>query len=94
MTNQLTIVFCMGCRWLLRASWLSQECMTTFYEHLGEVTLRQGEPGEFSVWLNGECLWDRKRDGGFPELAPLKQQIRDRVAPDLGLGHSDRMEGL
>ncbi len=31
--------------------------------------------------------------GGFPELPELKRLVRDRVAPDRSLGHSDRKAG-
>ena len=34
-------------------------------------------------------MWDRKEDGGFPELKELKQRIRNIVAPEKFLGHSD-----
>ncbi|KAG9022065.1 hypothetical protein FRB95_000910 [Tulasnella sp. JGI-2019a] len=37
-----------------------------------------------------ELLWDRKTEGGFPELKILKQKIRDRLTPELSLGHSDK----
>ncbi|KAG9009815.1 riboflavin kinase [Tulasnella sp. JGI-2019a] len=37
-----------------------------------------------------ELLWDRKTEGGFPELKILKQKIRDRLTPGLSLGHSDK----
>ena len=90
MPNTLTIVFCIRCRWLLRASWFAQECFTTFSEELGQVNLSQGGAGEFSIWLNNHCLWERKADGGFPELNHLKQMIRDVIAPEKSLGHSDK----
>jgi len=35
-------------------------------------------------------LFDRKREGRFPEIKELKQLIRDRVNPEKSLGHSDR----
>ncbi|CPU67121.1 Uncharacterized protein conserved in bacteria [Mycobacteroides abscessus] len=35
-------------------------------------------------------LWDRRVDGGFPEIPDLKRRVRDAVAPDLSLGHTDR----
>ena len=54
------------------------------------MSLRPGSGGIFRVSLDGELIADRKRDGGFPDLPTLKQQIRDRIAPDRGLGHSDR----
>ena len=34
-------------------------------------------------------LWDRKEEGGFPELKEVKQRLRDIIDPDLFLGHSD-----
>lgn len=37
-------------------------------------------------------LWDRKQDGGFPESKELKQRIRNLVAPEKFLGHSDTKE--
>ncbi len=48
-----------------------------------------GTGGVFRVELDDELLWDRTRDGGFPDLAPLKRLVRDRVAPGRSLGHSD-----
>ena len=41
----------------------------------------------FGVAVPGGC--DSREHGGFPELSRLKQLVRDRVAPDRGLGHSD-----
>ena len=46
--------------------------------------------GVFRVTVDGETIHDRKRDGGFMELPDLKQRIRDRIAPERDLGHSDR----
>ncbi|KAL7461699.1 hypothetical protein ACHAXS_002115 [Conticribra weissflogii] len=34
-------------------------------------------------------LWDRKKEGRFPEAKEIKQLIRDVVNPDKDLGHSD-----
>ena len=62
---------------------------STLEKELMEVALQPGASGEFSIWLNGSCMWDRKRNGGFPELKALKQSIRDVVAQDKDLGHSD-----
>lgn len=87
--NRVEIEYCTGCRWLLRAGWLAQELLTTFQEELQEVAIRPGKGGIFQVRLNDEILADRARDGGFPDLPVLKQAIRDRVAPDRDLGHSD-----
>ncbi len=83
------IQYCTQCRWLLRAGWTAQELLTTFTDDLGGVTLIPGSGGVFDVRVDGETVWSRKDQGRFPELKELKQRIRDRVAPDRTLGHSD-----
>lgn len=35
-------------------------------------------------------LWDRKEDGGFPEVKELKRRVRDVVSPDRNLGHNEK----
>jgi selenoprotein W-related protein len=90
---RVEIEYCTQCRWLLRAGWTAQELLTTFVTDLGEVALVPGTGGVFDVRLDGELLWSRKENGGFPDLAALKRLVRDRVAPDRSLGHSDRDQG-
>lgn len=86
----ITLEYCPKCGWLMRSAWYAQEILTTFVEELGEVSLRPSEvAGRFSVFLNEELLFDRKREGHFPEIKALKQFIRDRIAPNKKLGHSD-----
>lgn len=88
---RVEIEYCTGCRWGLRAGWVAQELLATFEAELGEVALLPGrEGGVFVVRLEGEVVFDRRREGGFPELRLLKQAIRDRIAPGRSLGHSDR----
>ncbi|MFC4003871.1 SelT/SelW/SelH family protein [Prauserella oleivorans] len=88
--SRLEIEYCTPCRWLLRAGWTAQELLTTFTTELGEVALIPGTGGVFDVRLDGETVWSRKMQDGFPELAELKRRVRDRIAPDRDLGHSDR----
>lgn len=90
MTPRVEIKYCTQCRWLLRAAWMAQELLTTFESELGEVALQPGTGGIFEVHLNGELIYSRKAQGRFPESKELKQLIRDRIAPDRPLGHSDR----
>jgi selenoprotein W-related protein len=83
--------YCTGCRWLLRSAWLAQELLTTFEKDLSEVALipSKGEAGTFIIRLNGQEIWDRKKQG-FPDIKDLKQLVRDKVDPSKNLGHSDR----
>lgn len=91
MKASVSIEYCPKCGWLLRAAWMAQELLTTFSEDLHGVTLIPSEvSGRYLVTLDGEVLWDRKREGRFPEPKELKQLVRDRVAPEKDLGHSDR----
>jgi selenoprotein W-related protein len=74
----------------MRAAWLAQELLTTFEEELGEVALVPGTGGTFVVRLDGETIFSRAEQGRFPEAKELKQAVRDRIAPEKPLGHSDR----
>ena len=89
---RLEIEFCTQCRWLLRAAWIAQELLTTFERELGEVALQPGTGGVFDVRLNGHTIFSRKNAGRFPESKELKQLVRDVIAPDRDLGHSDRQQ--
>ncbi len=75
---------------MLRAAWLAQELLSSFAEDLGAVTLVPGTGGIFTIDCDGARLWDRVADGGFPEAKALKQRLRDVIAPERDLGHSDR----
>lgn len=90
MTGRVEIEYCTQCRWLLRAAWMAQELLTTFETSLAEVALIPGTGGIFELRLDGDKLFSRKKQGRFPDLKELKQLIRDRIAPEKYLGHSDR----
>lgn len=87
---RVEIEYCARCRFVLRAGWLAQELLLTFGERLGEVALVPGSGGVFEVRLDGEPLFARATAGRFPEAKEIKQLVRDRIAPDLDLGHSER----
>ncbi len=88
---RIVITYCTQCRWLLRATWLASELLTTFTTDITEVALRPGVGGIFRVSVDDEVVWDRKVEGGFPDLGRLKRLIRDRVSPGRHLGHTDRV---
>lgn len=70
---------------------MAQELLTTFADELSGVTLAPSEAsGQFSVRIGNDTIWDRKENGGFPDIKVLKQIVRDVVAPGKSLGHSDR----
>ena len=89
---RIEIEYCTGCRWLLRAAWMAQELLTTFEKELGGVTLVPGEGGVLDVRLEGQIIFSRQQKGRFPESKELKRLIRDRIAPEKQLGHSDSTE--
>ena len=88
--SRVEIEYCTQCRWLLRAGWMAQELLSTFEAEIGEVALVPGSGGVFEVRVGGHTIWSRKERRRFPEIAELKQLVRDRVAPGKDLGHTDR----
>lgn len=86
----IEIPFCRLCGWGLRAGWMAQELLGTFAEEVGSVMLTpDASGGVFDVRVDGQLIWSRKERGRFPESKELKQLVRDRIAPDRSLGHSD-----
>ena len=69
---------------------MAQELLTTFEAELGGVTLAPGSDAVFDIRIDGSTIWSRSQQGRFPDIKELKQLVRDRVAPDRSLGHSDR----
>jgi selenoprotein W-related protein len=103
--HQVSIEYCTGCRWGLRAFWFAQELLSTFQNDAGlsAVTLIPSRPGDtvkggrFVVKCHNDdddtkqtlVLWNREDKGSFPEPKQLKQLVRDVIDPDMYLGHSD-----
>jgi selenoprotein W-related protein len=86
----VSIEYCPRCGWLLRSAWLAQELLTTFERELGCLELiPSNTSGTFEIRVDGEVVWNRQADAGFPQAADLKRRVRDRVAPGRALGHSD-----
>jgi selenoprotein W-related protein len=91
MKPTITIEYCPKCGWLLRAAWMAQELLTTFTEDLHAVQLVPSEvAGRYMISIGEQIIWDRKREGRFPEPKEMKQLVRDILAPDRNLGHNDR----
>ncbi|ELR05992.1 hypothetical protein VC83_08151 [Pseudogymnoascus destructans] len=50
----------------------------------------QAETGTVtSVTVESKLLWDRKTEGGFPEIKDIKRRVRDIIDPNRDLGHVD-----
>ncbi len=93
MKPTVTIVYCPKCGWMLRSAYFAQELLTTFTDEIAGVLLKPADvSGRFSVLVNGVTVFDRKKEGRFPEIKELKQLIRDLSCPEKSLGHSDAKE--
>ena len=87
----IEITYCRLCGWGLRAGWMAQELLTTFAEEMGSVTLTPDVTGGvFEVRVDDEQIWSRKEMGRLLDIKELKRLVRDHVAPDRSLGHTDR----
>ncbi|GAA5957549.1 hypothetical protein JCM3765_001178 [Sporobolomyces pararoseus] len=71
--------------WLLRDR--RTHSSTTGEVERNEASEKQKENENWRGW---ELVWDRKIEGGFPEMKALKQRIRNLIAPQQDLGHSDK----
>jgi len=94
----IEIEYCTKCRWLLRASWIAQELLSTFSEDIRGVSLIPGngvslipgnQAGIFEIRCGRNIIWERGQKKGLPEIKDLKRKVRDLVAPDKDLGHID-----
>jgi selenoprotein W-related protein len=91
MKPTIIIEYCPKCGWLLRAAWMAQEILGPFTDDLYGITLVPSEAaGRYWIRLDDHMIWDRKREGRFPEPKEIKKLVRDIVAPDRNLGHNDR----
>ena len=94
MKPTITIEYCPKCGWLLRSTYLASELLTTFTDELNGVLLRPSETaGKFTLFIDEQPVVDRKTNGGFPEITALKRLVRDHIAPDKPLGHTDTIRG-
>ncbi|MGR3809978.1 SelT/SelW/SelH family protein [Jiulongibacter sp. NS-SX5] len=88
---KVTIEYCPKCGWMLRAAWIAQELLTTFEQEIEEVSLMPSKTGGiFQLRCEGDIVFDRKENGGFAEPKVYKQLVRDYIAPQKDLGHSDK----
>ncbi len=63
----------------------------TYLQHdIASVTLVPGTGGIFTIDVDGQQIWERKQDGGFPDAAELKRRVRDVCFPEKPLGHVDK----
>jgi len=84
---RIEITYCTKCRFLLRASWMAQELLTTFGDELGEVAIVPGSGGIFEIKLDGEVIATNQETQEMPDPAQVKRKVRDLVAPDRKIGH-------
>ncbi|AMR33256.1 SelT/selW/selH selenoprotein [Mucilaginibacter sp. PAMC 26640] len=91
MKPTVRIEYCPKCNWMMRAAYMAQELLTTFSDELYGITLQPSETsGRYTIYVNDREIFDRKKQGRFPEIKELKQLVRDVVNPEKSLGHSDK----
>lgn len=57
------------------------------------MALVPGTGGVFDVRVGEKLVWSRAAQQRFPEMKELKQLVRDEIAPEKSLGHSDAAGG-
>ncbi len=90
MKPTISIEYCPKCGWMLRAAYMAQELLTTFTHDVYGVLLQPSEvSGSYIIYIDGKEIFNRTQAGRFPEIKELKQLVRDVVAPEKSLGHSE-----
>lgn len=84
---RIQITYCTKCKFLLRASWMAQELLTTFGAELGEVAIVPGSGGIFEVALDGEVIASNRDGGAMADPSEVKRLVRDKVSPGKRIGH-------
>jgi len=79
MSGRVEIHYCQGCGFLPRAAWMAQELLAAFERRVGEVALIAADAGVFEIRFDGQRLYSRDHDGGFPEPRLVKQAIRQQL---------------
>ncbi|GMH87537.1 hypothetical protein TrST_g13301 [Triparma strigata] len=97
--GSLKIVFCDGCGWFARSQWYSYELFQTFHTRrlqkgleplISETTIAASEnAGDWRMEINNQLVWDRRTDGGFPDLKLVKNRVKEVLDPSVDLGHSE-----
>jgi selenoprotein W-related protein len=83
MKPTIIIEYCPKCNWMMRAAYMAQELLTTFTDDVYGITLVPSEvSGRYTISIDDVVLFDRKKEGRFPEIKELKQLVRDKVNPE------------
>lgn len=85
-TTKVRIHYCTQCQWQLRSVWMAQELLASFGDEIYQMILQPGTGGVFEIWVDDTCVWERKKDGGFPGAKELKLRVRDCAFPEKPLG--------
>jgi selenoprotein W-related protein len=84
---RVQITYCTKCHFLLRATWMAQELLTTFGVELGEVAIVPGSGGIFEIELDGAVIATNRDHAPMPDPSAVKRAIRDKISPERKIGH-------
>lgn len=59
-----------------------------------EITYLNPSTSGSQPHITQKILWDRKTEGGFPEVKELKRRVRDCIDPSRDLGHVDGKKAI
>ena len=71
----IDITYCARCNFLPRATWVAQELLHTYSDHVRGLTLTPSGGGIFQITVDGSVLFDNKEAGRFPEIRELKEAL-------------------
>jgi selenoprotein W-related protein len=78
---EVTITFCLPCRYQFKAMQDADAILKEFGERLSGLRLVPGNNGVYDVSLDGELLFSLDKAEHFPETRDLLAKIRTRMRP-------------
>jgi selenoprotein W-related protein len=77
MDEKLTIQieYCVPWNYLFRAAWTAEELLHDYGDKIQSLTLVPSGGGRFEVTVNDRLIYSKAREGRFPDLNELKQQL-------------------
>ena len=78
--HKVKITYCAECGYEPQTLDLAKALMLEFGASLSCIELIPWEGGTFDVSVDGHLIHSMKRDGGFPQHAPIKDAVRARLS--------------
>jgi selenoprotein W-related protein len=82
-TKEVLIRYCVPCGHLPKAIALIKDILNSLGKEMNKeikLTIVPWDGGVFEVWINGELVFNRKEEGGFPDSRAIVDLVRSKAS--------------